>query len=107
MYTFLRIKEVEGRNNHGERSLRSAVIRRKTAYGSTSEYGVRWAERILTFGQNCKVQGWSFFDHLRNVMINNLKGEPQDLSICDAVLRVAQEARVRLGFDVTPASTNA
>ena len=107
LYTFLRIEGVEGTNNHGERSLRGAVIKRKISCGSTSDYGVRWAERVLAFWQTCKVQRWSFFGHLRNVMSNYLKGEPQDLSIYDTVLRLAQEARVRLGFDVTPAPTNA
>lgn len=99
LHTFLRVEDVEGTNNYGERSLRGVVRKRKIAGGSTSEYGVRWAERVLTFWQTCKVQGWSFFDHLRTVMSNFLKGEPQDLTIYDPVLRLAQEARTRLGLD--------
>lgn len=39
LFTFLRIEEVEGTNNYGETCLRAAVVRRKTAYGSTQHLG--------------------------------------------------------------------
>lgn len=60
--TFLRYEEVEPTNNRAEQALRPAVIRRKTAFGCTSEKGLRWTERILSCWQTCRLLGWSYFE---------------------------------------------
>lgn len=107
LYTFLRYEEVEPTNNRAEQALRPAVTRRKSAFGCTSEKGLRWTERILSCWQTCRVQGWSYFELLRNAMGNFLRGVPQDLSIYEALLQRAQEARAKLGLDDIPAPTTA
>ena len=61
----------------------------ETAFGSTSEQGLHWTERILSCWQTCRMQGWSFFEFLRNAMGNYLRGIPQDLGIYDALLQRA------------------
>lgn len=75
------------------------LTRRKAALGSTSEKGLRWTERILSCWQTYRAQRWSSFEFLRNTMGNFLQGVPQDLSIYEALLRRAQEARAKLGLD--------
>ena len=97
--TFLRFEDVKPANNRAERALRPAVTKRKAAFGSTSEKGVRWTERILPCWQTCRIQGWSSFEFLRNAMANFLRRVPQDLSTCDALLQRTQEARAKLGLD--------
>ena len=48
-----------------------------------------------------------YFELLRNAMGNFLRGVPQDLSIYEALLQRAQEARAKLGLDDIPAPTTA
>jgi transposase len=48
MWTFLYVPGVEPTNNLAERDLRHAVIWRKTSFGTQSEAGSRFVERILT-----------------------------------------------------------
>jgi transposase len=48
LWTFIRVEGVEPTNNHAERVLRRAVIWRKRSFGSDSEDGCRFVERVLT-----------------------------------------------------------
>lgn len=48
LWLFLKHERVEPTNNLAERALRSAVIWRKISFGSKSEWGERFIERILT-----------------------------------------------------------
>jgi transposase len=48
LWTFIDKGGVEPTNNHGERELRAFVIWRKTSFGSQSERGTRFAERVMT-----------------------------------------------------------
>lgn len=48
LWLFLYKEGIEPTNNRSERELRSAVIRRKISFGSRSEWGERFIERILT-----------------------------------------------------------
>ena len=63
LYTFLHFEDLEPTNNRAERALRPAVTRRKTAFGSTSEQGLRRTERILSYWQTCRMHGWSFCNY--------------------------------------------
>ncbi len=55
-------------NNHAERMLRFAVIWRKRSFGTASEKGNRWAERILSLRQTCRVQRRRTFPVLVDAM---------------------------------------
>jgi len=59
LWTFARVEGVEPTNNSGERAVRHGVIYRKISYGTHSEWGSRFVERILTVHASCKQQGRS------------------------------------------------
>lgn len=48
LWTFVYREGIEPTNNIGERAIRRAVIIRKTSFGSQSEHGCRFLERVLT-----------------------------------------------------------
>ena len=64
LWTFARIDGVEPTNNAAERALRPAVLWRKGSFGTQSEDGSRFVERILTVAASCKQQGRSLLDFL-------------------------------------------
>jgi transposase len=57
LWTFARVEGVEPTNNVAERALRPAVLWRKGSFGSDSEAGSRFAERLLTVVATCRQQG--------------------------------------------------
>jgi transposase len=57
LWTFARVEGVEPTNNVSERALRPAVLWRKGSFGSDSEAGSRFAERLLTVVASCRQQG--------------------------------------------------
>src|SRR5207237_9305922 len=59
LWTFARVEGVEPTNNGAERALRPAVLWRKGCFGSDSEAGSRFAERLLTVVASCRQQGRS------------------------------------------------
>lgn len=56
LWTFLYVQGVEPTNNHAERMVRRGVLWRKCAYGSCSEEGCRFVERMLTVVQTLRLQ---------------------------------------------------
>ncbi len=56
-WTFARVEGVEPTNNLAERALRPAVLWRKGSFGSDSEAGSRFAERLLTTAVTRRQQG--------------------------------------------------
>jgi len=56
MWTFLRHEGIEPTNNLAERALRHAVVWRKSSYGTDSESGSRFVERMLTTVQTLRLQ---------------------------------------------------
>jgi transposase len=66
---------VEPTNNHAERLLRRGVLWRKHAFGSQSEAGCRFVERLLTVVQTRRLQGRSVLRYLYEALAahrNNL-----------------------------------
>jgi len=57
LWTFVRVEGVEPTNNVAERALRPAVLRRKGSFGSDSEAGSRFAERLLTVAADLSAAG--------------------------------------------------
>ena len=56
LWTFVDVEGVELTNNHGERELRWAVLWRKRSFGTQSDRGDRFAERILTTARTLRKQ---------------------------------------------------
>ena len=57
LWTFLDREGVEPTNNHAERELRGFVLWRRRSFGTQSERGDRFAERIMTFAHTARKQG--------------------------------------------------
>ena len=64
LFTFAFQAGVDPTNNHAERMLRPFVMWRKTSYGSQSDRGCLFAQRIMTVSQSLRLQGRSVFEFL-------------------------------------------
>jgi transposase len=56
LWTFVERDDVEPTNNHGERELRAFVLWRKRSFGSQSERGNLFAERLMTVAHTARKQ---------------------------------------------------
>ena len=65
LWTFVEREDVEPTNNHAERIVRQAVLWRKSSFGTQSERGARYVERVLTAGATCQLQGRSVIEFMR------------------------------------------
>jgi len=61
LWTFVHVEGVEPTNNLGERQVRHSVLWRKMCFGTQSEAGSRFAERIMTVVAALKQQERSAF----------------------------------------------
>jgi transposase len=61
LFTFSRVEGIEPTNNAAERALRHAVLWRKGCFGSRSEAGCRFVERMLSVRATCVQQQRSLF----------------------------------------------
>jgi transposase len=64
LWTFLLHEGVEPTNNHAERELRGFVLWRKRSFGSQSDRGERFAERMMTVARTARKQGKAVFDFI-------------------------------------------
>ena len=76
LWTFTRVEGVEPTNNVAERALRPAVLWRKGSFGSDSERGSRFVERMMTVVATCRQQGRHLLDFLVTAGEAALKGTP-------------------------------
>jgi transposase len=56
LWTFIDVNGVEPTNNHAERELRAFVLWRKRSFGTQSERGNRFAERLMTVAHTARKQ---------------------------------------------------
>jgi transposase len=64
LWTFTREAGVDPTNNHAERVLRRGVLWRKNCFGSASDRGARYVERMLTVAQSLRLQKRRVLDFL-------------------------------------------
>ena len=76
LWTFARVDGVEPTNNHQERLLRRAVLWRKRSFGSWSDGGCRFVERVLTVVQTLRLQDRSVLAFLRETLAAHRAGHP-------------------------------
>ena len=76
LWTFARVEGVEPTNNVSERALRPAVLWRKGSFGSDSEAGTRFAERLLTVAASCRQQGRPLLTFLVTAGEAAVRGSP-------------------------------
>ena len=74
LWTFTRFEGVEPTNNAVERALRHGVIYRKLSYGTASEGGSRFVERILTVIATARQQGVDLMGYLTDAMLSQRAG---------------------------------
>ena len=89
LWTFVRVEGVEPTNNAAERALRPAVIWRKLSFGSASERGSRFAERMLTVTATCPQQGRDVLEYLTAACEADARGEPAPSLLPAAALSAA------------------
>ena len=87
LFTFVRIEGIEPTNNVAERALRWGVIWRKLGFGTQSESGSRFAERMMTVRASLKQQGRNVVHYIQHVCQAALKHDPIPSLIPQAVLR--------------------
>jgi transposase len=76
LWLFAACEGVEPTNNHAERIVRGGVLWRKNAFGSHSEGGCRFAERMLTVVQTLRLQHRSVLAYLEQAIAAHRRGEP-------------------------------
>ena len=77
LWTFVYDMLVEPTNNLAEQIIRQAVLWRKGSFGTQSERGARYVERILTVCATCRLQERSIIEYLRDTChcyLNHLPG---------------------------------
>jgi transposase len=67
LWTFVRVAGVEPTNNLAERQVRPGVLWRKSSFGTQSEAGSHFAERIMTVVATLKQQQRNLLDYLTEV----------------------------------------
>ena len=76
LWTFVKHRKVEPTNNFAERIVRQGVLWRKSSFGTQSERGARYVERVLTVCATCQLQGRSIIEYLREACHCHLNGLP-------------------------------
>ena len=77
LWTFVRHEGVEPTNNHAERVVRKAVLWRKKSFGSGSEEGCRFVERILTAVQTLRLQRRQVWRFLQQSIASHRANQPK------------------------------
>ncbi len=75
LWTFVEVEGLEPTNNRAERALRPAVCLRKMSYGTHSQRGSQFIQRILTAVTSLKQQGRNVLEWLTEAMQAWLRGE--------------------------------
>lgn len=76
LWTFVEQDGIEPTNNHGELELRDFVLWRKRSFGSQSERGERFAERVMTAVRTTRKQGKDVLDFLVRTVTAHVQGAP-------------------------------
>jgi len=76
LWTFASRPGIEPTNNAAERAVRHAACWRKTSFGTASEAGSRFVERILTVVATCRSQGRSVMDFLQQAITSDREKSP-------------------------------
>lgn len=73
LWTFVHVPGVEPTNNLAERAVRHAVLWRKACFGTHSELGSRFVERILTTHASLRQQGRNVLEFIRDACVAKLQ----------------------------------
>ncbi len=76
LWTFVEVEGIEPTNNEAEREIRTGVIWRKTSFGTQSEAGSLFVERMLTVSATLKRQNRNILDYLTEACTARLHNRP-------------------------------
>jgi transposase len=76
LWTFVQVEGVAPTNNAAEQALRPAVLWRKGSFGTHSDAGSRFVERILTVGATCRQQHRPLLAFLVDALTAAQGGQP-------------------------------
>ena len=76
LWTFVDHQGIEPTNNTAERAIRPAVIYRKLSFGTQSQSGSRFIERMLTVSETCRLQKRSIFGYLTAAVEAHFQSHP-------------------------------
>ncbi len=79
LWVFLEHEGVEPTNNRAERALRFGVLWRKRSYGTQSDKGNRWVERILSLKETCRIRSMPSFPVLIDMVTCYFKEQQPEL----------------------------
>jgi len=75
LWTFVRVEGVEPTNNSAERGLRRAVLWRRRSFGTQSEDGSHFVERVLTAVTTLRQQKRDVLDYLTEACAAAIRGD--------------------------------
>jgi len=84
LWTFVRVEGVEPTNNSAERRLRRAVLWRRRSFGTQSEDGSRFVERVLTAATTLRQQQRDVLDYLTQACAAAIRGDVAPSLLPDA-----------------------
>jgi len=76
LWTFVTHEGVEPTNNHGELDIRDFVLWRKRTFGTQSDRGDRFAERVMTVVRTARKQGKAVLDFMVGSVTAYVDGTP-------------------------------
>lgn len=76
LWLFCHDKKIAPTNNHAERQIRHAVIWRKKCFGTQSQRGMFYVERILSVIKTCHQQQKDCFDFIKQSLLNKRTNKP-------------------------------
>ena len=76
LWTFVDVPGVDPTNNLAERDLRALVIWRKLCFGSQSERGMRFVERVMTVAHTLRKRGRDVLDFFEQTVAAHIAGVP-------------------------------
>jgi transposase len=76
LWTFVEFEGVEPTNNLAEQQIRPFVLWRKTSFGTQSERGNRFVERMMTITATCKLQGKNRYAFVTEAVEAHFKNQP-------------------------------
>ena len=76
LWTFVDIEGIEPTNNFAEQLIRFYVLWRKNSFGTQSERGNLFVERMMTTTTTCKLQRRNRYDYITAAVAAHLKNEP-------------------------------
>lgn len=75
LFTFVRVEGIEPTNNFGERQVRPGAMWRRTSFGTQSEAGSRFVERMLTTAATLRQQNRNVLEFLTEAYTAMLSGK--------------------------------